>query len=356
VLSDPGGLCTHVIEQLAEQIETVVRGGCEVVLVTSGAIAAGRARLGRRGASIAERQAAAATGQIELMRQWAKAFDARGRTIAQLLLTHQDVAERLRRLNAVHTIRTLLAADVLPVVNENDTVAVEEIRMGDNDVLSSLVAGMIQAELLIILSDVPGVLTGDPRTRSDARLIPLITDAEGEMRGLVADTAGPLGTGGMATKLKAARQAARAGISVIIASGREPGAIAAATDPQREIGTLILPAQKRLQSRKHWIAFALRPMGTLAVDRGAAEALRRKGRSLLASGIREVSGNFMSGDCVSLLDSEDIEFGRGLVNYPAADVARLKGRRSAEIARVLGYKLADEIIHRDNFVLLEEIV
>jgi glutamate 5-kinase len=355
VLSDPGGLRTSVIEQLAEQIETVVRSGREVVLVTSGAIAAGRARLGRRGASIAERQAAAATGQIELMRQWAKAFDARGRTIAQLLLTHQDVAERLRRLNAVHTIRTLLAADVLPVVNENDTVAVEEIRMGDNDVLSSLVAGMIQAELLIILSDVPGVLTGDPRTRSDARLIPLITDAEGEMRGLVADTAGPLGTGGMATKLKAARQAARAGISVIIASGREPGAIAAATDPQREIGTLILPAQKRLQSRKHWIAFALRPMGTLAVDRGAAEALRRKGRSLLASGIREVSGNFMSGDCVSLLDSEDIEFGRGLVNYPAADVARLKGRRSAEIARVLGYKLADEIIHRDNFVLLEEI-
>jgi glutamate 5-kinase len=355
VLSDPGGLRTNVIEQLAEQIETVVRSGREVVLVTSGAIAAGRARLGRRGASIAERQAAAATGQIELMRQWAKAFDARGRTIAQLLLTHQDVAERLRRLNAVHTIRTLLAADVLPVVNENDTVAVEEIRMGDNDVLSSLVAGMIQAELLIILSDVPGVLTGDPRTRSDARLIPLITDAEGEMRGLVADTAGPLGTGGMATKLKAARQAARAGISVIIASGREPGAIAAATDPQREIGTLILPAQKRLQSRKHWIAFALRPMGTLVVDRGAAEALRRKGRSLLASGIREVSGNFMSGDCVSLLDSDDIEFGRGLVNYPAVDVVRLKGRRSGEIARVLGYKLTDEIIHRDNFVLLEEI-
>jgi glutamate 5-kinase len=214
---------------------------------------------------------------------------------------------------------------------------------------------MIQAELLIILSDVPGVLTGDPRTRSDARLIPLITDAEAEMRGLVADSAGPLGSGGMATKLKAARQAARAGISVIIASGREPGAIAAATDPQREIGTLILPAQKRLRSRKHWIAFALRPMGTLAVDRGAAEALRSKGRSLLASGIRDVRGNFMSGDCVSLLDSEDIEFGRGLVNYPAADVARLKGRRSGEIARVLGYKLADEIVHRDNFVLLDEI-
>jgi glutamate 5-kinase len=355
VLSDFAGLRTDIIDALAEQIETVVRGGREVVLVTSGAIAAGRARLGRRDASIAERQAAAATGQIELMRQWAKAFDARGRTIAQLLLTHQDIAERSRRANAVQTIRTLLAAKILPVVNENDTVAVEEIRMGDNDVLSSLVAGMIQAELLIILSDVPGVLTGDPRKRPDARLIPLITDAESEMRGLVADTAGPLGSGGMATKLKAARQAVRAGISVIIAPGREPGAIVAATDPHREIGTLILPSQKRLRSRKHWIAFVLRPTGTLSVDRGAAEALRSKGRSLLPSGIREVRGNFVSGDCVSLLDNEDVEFGRGLVNYPAADVVRVKGRRSAEIARVLGYKLADEIIHRDNFVLLEEI-
>jgi glutamate 5-kinase len=356
VLSDHSGLRADVIDHLAQQIEALLSREREVVLVTSGAIAAGRARLGRHGASMSERQAAAATGQIELMRQWAKAFDGRGRTIAQLLLTHQDVAERPRRLNAVRTIRALLAAHVLPVVNENDTVAVEEIRMGDNDVLSSLVADMIQAELLIILSDVPGVLTGDPRKRADAQLIPLITDAEAEMRGLVAETAGPLGSGGMATKLQAARQAAQAGVSVIIAPGREPDAIVAATDPSREIGTLIVPAPKRLRSRKHWIAFALRPAGALALDRGASEALRTKGRSLLASGIREVRGNFRGGDCVSLLDNDDIEFGRGLVNYPAADVLRLKGHRSAEIIRVLGYKLADEIVHRDNFVLLDEAV
>jgi glutamate 5-kinase len=355
VLSDHDGLRASVIDHLSSQIEAVLGRRHQVVLVTSGAIAAGRARLGSRGASIAARQAAAATGQIELMRQWAKAFDVRGRTIAQLLLTHQDVAERPRRLNAVHTIRALLAADVLPVINENDTVAVEEIRMGDNDVLSSLVAGLVEAELLIILTDVAGVLTGDPRKRTDARLIPLITDAEVKMRGLVADSAGPLGSGGMATKLQAARQAARAGVTVIIAPGRAPDAILAATDPAREIGTLIVPAPQRLRSRKHWIAFALRPAGALAVDRGAAEALRSKGRSLLASGIREVRGNFSSGDCVSLLDTEDVEFGRGLVNYPAADVLRVKGRRSAEIARVLGYKLADEIVHRDNFVLLDEI-
>jgi glutamate 5-kinase len=355
VLSDSDGLRREVIEDLARQIDAVILAGREVVLVTSGAIAAGRARLGRHGATIAERQAAAATGQIELMRQWARAFDARGRTVAQLLLTHQDLAEPKRRLNAAHTIEALLATGVIPIVNENDTVAVEEIRMGDNDVLSSLVAGMVQAGLLIILSDVEGVLTGDPRKRADARLIPLIADPEAGMRGLVADSAGPLGSGGMATKLKAARQAARAGISVVIARGRQPDTLAIVLDPERETGTLILPARHRLRGRKHWIAFALRPSGALGVDRGAAEALRKRGRSLLPSGIREVSGSFASGDCVSLLDQEGVEFGRGLVNYPATDVLKVKGMRSHEISRVLGYKVADEIIHRDNFVLIEEL-
>ncbi|MBI3759353.1 MAG: glutamate 5-kinase [Deltaproteobacteria bacterium] len=355
VLSDPNGLRPEVIANLARQIDAIITGGREVVLVTSGAIAAGRARLGRRTSTIAERQAAAATGQIELMRQWAKAFDAHGRTVGQLLLTHEDLAERKRRLNAVHTIESLFAAGVIPIVNENDTVAVEEIRMGDNDVLSSLVAGMVQAGLLIILSDVPGVLTGDPRTRPDASLIPLITDPEAEMRGLVAESVGPLGSGGMATKIKAARQAARAGICVIIAPGREPDTLTAALDPAREVGTLILAGSKRLPGRKHWIAFALRPSGAIGLDHGAAEALRSKGRSLLASGIREVRGEFSSGDCVSLLDSDGLEFGRGLVNYPASDVLKVKGMRSQEIPRVLGYKVADEIIHRDNFVLIEDL-
>jgi glutamate 5-kinase len=355
VLSDPNGLQPAVMANLARQIDVIIRGGREVVLVTSGAIAAGRARLGRRTATIAERQAAAATGQIELMRQWAKAFDAHGRTVAQILLTHQDLAERKRRLNAVHTIESLFTAGVIPIVNENDTVAVEEIRMGDNDVLSSLVAGMVQAGLLIILSDVAGVLTGDPRTRPDVQLIPLITDPGTGMRGLVTEKAGPLGSGGMATKLKAARQAARAGICVIIAPGRESDTLIAALDVAREVGTLVLPAGRRLPGRKHWIAFALRPNGALALDRGAADALRTRGRSLLASGICEVRGNFASGDCVSLLDPAGVEFGRGLVNYPAVDVLKVKGMKSQEIPRVLGYKVADEIIHRDNFVLIEDL-
>jgi glutamate 5-kinase len=357
VLSDSAGLSAETIQRLAAEVDDVMRGGREVILVTSGAIAAGRARLGKlgAGATMAARQAAAATGQIELMASWAAAFSARDRSAAQILLSHQDLAERRRRQNAMQTMNTLLAAGVVPIINENDTVAVEEIRLGDNDVLSSLVASMMQAQMLMILSDVAGVLTGDPRTSHDARLIPLIADPQAEMKGLVAESTGPLGSGGMAAKLKAARQAARAGIAVVIASGREAGAIAAALDPAREAGTLILPAGTRLKSRKHWIAFALKPAGSLAVDRGAAEALRRKGRSLLPSGIREVRGEFSNGDCVSLLDPDGIEFGRGLTNYAAGDVIKLKGRRTAEISSVLGYKVADEIIHRDNFVLLEDI-
>lgn len=355
VLSDATGLRLETIDHLVAQIDQIAERGREIVLVTSGAIAAGRARLGHHGVTMGERQAAAATGQIELMRQWVKAFDGRGRTVAQLLLTHDDVADRKRRANAIQTIQALLAVGVLPIINENDTVAVEEIRMGDNDVLSSMVAGMVQAQMLVILSDVDGVMTRDPRKYTDARLIPLISDVDSAMRGLIAETAGPLGSGGMATKLKAARQAARAGIGTIIAPGRGGNNLLAALDPAREMGTLVLPGRARLKGHKQWIAFALRPAGALALDPGAAEALRFRGRSLLPSGIREVRGEFTSGDCVSLLDPTGIEFGRGLVNYPSIDVARVLGRRSAEIAKVLGYKVADEIIHRDNFVLLEEI-
>jgi glutamate 5-kinase len=354
VLSDANGLRPDVMARLADEIDTVVHAEREVVLVTSGAIAAGRARLGGLGSStMAVRQAAAAVGQIDLMSEWARAFAGHGRTVAQILLTHQDLAERRRRLNASQTISRLLSAGIVPIVNENDTVAVEEIRLGDNDVLSSLVATLVQAQLLIILTDVAGVLTGDPRARADAKLVPLIADADAEMRGLVADSAGPLGSGGMAAKLKAAREATRAGIAVIIASGRDEDALLAALDPAREYGTLIVPAGARMRGRKHWIAFALKPAGVLAVDRGAAEALRHKGRSLLPSGIREVRGDFGGGDCVSLVDPDGVEFGRGLVNYPAADVLKLKGKRSGEIGAVLGYKVADEIIHRDNFVLMK---
>jgi len=356
VLSDTAGLRHDVIERLAGDVAAIVKGGREVVVVTSGAIAAGRTRLsGRRGSSIAIRQAAASVGQIELMSLYAKFFAWHERTVAQILLTHEDLAERVRRNNARQTIQTLLGAGIVPIVNENDTVAVEEIRFGDNDNLSALVANLVQAQMLVILSDVAGVLTADPRKRSDARLIPLIADAEADMKGLVADAAGPLGTGGMASKLTAARRASHAGVTVIITSGLDDRGLLDALDPEKNSGTLVLAARDRLRSRKHWIAFALKPAGALTVDRGAAEALRHKGRSLLPSGVYEVQGDFAGGDCVSLLDQDGAEFGRGLVNYPAADVIKVKGKRSGEISRVLGYKMADEIIHRDNLVLLDKV-
>ncbi len=356
VLSDVAGLRVDVIERLAEDIATIVKAGREVVVVTSGAIAAGRTRLsGQRGTSIAIRQAAASVGQIELMSHYAKYFAWHGRTVAQILLTHEDLAERARCNNARQTIQTLLGAGIIPIVNENDSVAVEEIRFGDNDNLSALVANLVQAQMLVILSDVPGVLTADPRKRSDARLIPLIADAESDMKGLVADSAGPLGTGGMASKLTAARRASQAGVTTIITSGLESRGLLDALDPAKESGTLILAARDRLRSRKHWIAFALKPAGALKLDRGAAEALRSKGKSLLPSGVNEVQGDFAGGDCVSLLDQDGAEFARGLVNYPAADVIKVKGRRSEEISRVLGYKVADEIIHRDNLVLTDKV-
>ncbi|MGH7905386.1 MAG: glutamate 5-kinase, partial [Candidatus Binataceae bacterium] len=275
VLSDADGLKTGIIGSLAAQVDGTMRGGREVVLVTSGAIAAGRARFGKvRGTTIAARQAAAAVGQIELMAAWARSFNELGRPAAQILLTHQDLAEQRRRNNARNTIHTLLAAGIVPIINENDTVAVDEIRFGDNDMLSSLAASLVQAELLVIMTDVAGVLTGDPRKRSGARLIPLITNPDAPMRGLIAESAGPLGSGGMAGKFKAARQASRAGIAVVITAGDGLTSLADVLDPAREAGTLIIPARGRLKGHKHWIAFALRPAGALMVDRGASEALR----------------------------------------------------------------------------------
>ena len=356
VLSEGEGLRTDVVRTIAREIDVVTRDGREVVVVTSGAIAAGRLRIAKpitSRNSLAVRQAAAAVGQIELMALYQHEFAQHDRAIAQILLTHDDLADRRRRTNARQTIQTLLASGITPIVNENDTVAVEEIRFGDNDNLSALVANLIDAQLLVILSDVEGVLTGDPRVRPDARLIPLIGDAEAEMKGLVADASGPLGTGGMASKLKAGRQAAGAGIAVLIVSGRQPDSIAIALDASRESGTLILPMKPRIKGRKHWIAFALKPMGALTVDSGAAQALKDRGRSLLPSGIRGVQGDFSAGACVSLISPEGNEFGRGLVNYSAGDVTRVIGHRSTEIVRLLGYKLADEIIHRDNLVLLD---
>lgn len=357
ILSSHEGIDEQRLSELVADICAARRRGVSVVVVTSGAVAAGMARLGKRyrPRSIPERQAAAAVGQIDLMALYKRFAAEHGVQVAQILLTHDDLASRHRYLNARHTIEALLEANVLPVANENDTVVTDELRnFGDNDNLSALIAGLVEADVLVLLSDVPGVFTSNPRRNPSARLVPLIANAK-KAGGIVVEGQGPLGTGGMASKLAAARKAAHAGIPTVIASGLEPGTLLRVLDPDDAVGTLVLPREDRLQRRKHWIAYTLKPAGTITVDRGAFEAIVFKGRSLLPSGIRAVEGKFDAGDCVRCVTETGDEFARGLVNYAAAELERIRGLRSSEIEAVLGYKATDEAIHRNDLVLLGDL-
>jgi glutamate 5-kinase len=310
-------------------------------------------RLGMQGRpkTIPVKQAAAAIGQIALMALYEEDFSAYSVHVAQILLTHDDLAHRRRYLNAKHTIQTLLEAGVIPIVNENDTVAVEEIQLGDNDNLSSLVAVLIEADLLVILSDVAGLYDQDPRMHIDARLISLINHFDETVlsRG---GHAGPLGRGGMASKLQAAHKAALSGIPTIIADGRREDTLGSVFDPIQDCGTLFLPVADRLASRKHWIAYTLKPAGALVVDAGACAAIRERGRSLLPPGVREVRGVFDEGECVTCLDDYGREFARGLVNYSSEALERIKGAHTNQIEDILGYKVSNEVIHRDDLALL----
>lgn len=352
VLSGPHGLDRPRIRRLARSVEAARATGREVILVSSGAVAAGRARLGldHRPRTIPDLQAVASVGQIDLMGAYQAAFAPRGITVAQVLLTHADLTDRRRYLNAKHTLRTLLDRRVLPVVNENDTVAVEELTFGDNDNLSALTAALADADLLVMLSDVGGLYTADPHVAADATLIP-VAAASADLGRRTGTSHSGLGRGGMVSKLAAARKAAAAGIPTVIADGRLPGVLEAVLDPAREVGTLILPAANRLTRRKHWIAHTLRPAGTLKVDDGAREAVVNKGRSLLPAGLREVRGNFAAGACVRLVDARGQEFARGLTAYSTSELERIKGAQSREIVRRLGYTLGDEVVHRDDLVV-----
>ncbi len=353
ILSSTDGVRSERVAHLARELATLRSTGKEVVLVTSGAVAAGMSRLGmkERPKTIPAKQAAAAVGQIALMALYEEYFSVHEIRVAQVLLTHDDLASRRRYLNAKHTMRTLLEAEVIPIVNENDTVAVEEIQFGDNDNLSALVAVLIEADLLVILSDVEGLYDRDPRTNGDARLISLV---ENGIDGLVcsAGEAGPLGRGGMATKLQAAHKAALSGIPTVIADGRRERSLAMVFDPAIATGTLFLPLADRLANRKHWIAYTLKPAGTLVVDAGACAAICGRGSSLLPPGVREVRGMFGEGECVTCLDPSGREFARGLVNYNSTDLERIKGARTNQIEQILGYKVSDEVIHRDDLALL----
>jgi glutamate 5-kinase len=354
ILSSSTGIEEARLEALVSDLAALHDQGKEIVVVSSGAVAAGMARLGRRERpqSIPEKQALAAVGQIKLMALYERAFAKFGKNVAQVLLTHEDLANRQRYLNAKHTFQMLLASSIISIVNENDTVAVEEMKFGDNDHLSALVATLLEADLLVILSDVAGVYDRDPRSNPDAVLVPLIQDTKGIRSKVIGSSLSVFGTGGMATKIAAAEEAAVAGIPTVITSGLLPGSIPRVFDPKEEVGTIILPESNRLTNRKHWIAFNLKPAGEIVVDSGAQEALVQKKTSLLPSGVREVRGAFGVGECVRCLDLDGREFARGLINYSAMELNQIKGLHTSRIEQALGYKPFDEIIHRDDLVLL----
>ena len=351
VLSGGGeGLSVSVLKRLAMDIAKLRADGHEVLVVSSGAILAGRERLKLEARpSVQLKQAAAAVGQSRLMWAWEGAFARPKLTVAQVLLSGDDLHHRERYLNARNTLLTLLRLGVVPIVNENDTVAVEEIKFGDNDGLSALVAGLVDANLLVLLTDCDGLYTEDPRSHPQARLIPEVRSGTESAR---IGRAGPNGTGGMASKVRAARQAAEGGALAIVANGTKPGTLAAIMAGEA-VGTRFIPEDKPLAKRRQWLAFASRPKGRIIVDAGAREALTDKSRSLLASGVKAITGAFEPGDVVGLFEGE-AEFARGLVNVSSRDLEKIKGMKTSQIEGVLGHKPADEVVHRDNLALLKK--
>jgi glutamate 5-kinase len=353
VASRGTGLRPDRIERLAEDISALKQDGRDVLVVSSGAIVSGLQKLGLTAypKSLPEKQAAAAVGQSRLMWAYEKAFERLHHKVAQILLTHEDLADRRRFLNARHTLTTLIAFGVIPIINENDTVAVDEIRFGDNDSLAGDVAHLVDADLLVILSDVDGLFTEDPRRNVSATLIPLVAEVTKDVERRAGASSSFEGTGGMTTKIGAAKKAAAYGVATLLLNGDKPGLLPAVFHGHQG-GTFFLPRGRRLTSRKHWIAFTLRAKGQVKVDEGAVEALVRRGKSLLASGVIAVHGEFGPGDAVSCTDPQGKEFAKGLVNVSAETLSRIKGLKTAEIRKAIGLQEYEEVIHRDNLVIL----
>lgn len=325
--------------------------GHSVILVSSGAIRAGMARLQLAGRprTIPQKQAAAAVGQGLLMHTYAEAFDAHCLPVAQVLLTRDDLRDRARYLNARNTFAALLRSRAVPIVNENDTVAVDEIKFGDNDTLAALVASLVEADALLLLSDVDGLYDRDPTAYPDARLIPTVETIDRALEQRAGGARTSMGTGGMTTKLQAAKICVRTGVRMVIAHGRRANVVADAF--AGHCGTQFLPSSQRLRSRQRWIAYGVMPKGSVTVNEGARQRLVDEGKSLLPAGVTAVSGHFAAGELVRLLDASGHPFAQGFVNYGHHDVQKIMGRRTADIASLLGVKRADEIIHRDNLVL-----
>lgn len=345
------GLDRDAIAGWVAQIADLRAKGIEVVLVSSGAVAEGMMRLGwkQRPHALFEQQAAAAVGQMGLVQAYESCFQKHDIHTAQVLLTHEDLSDRQRYLNARSTLRSLLDLGVVPVVNENDTVVTDEIRFGDNDTLAALVANLLEADCLIILTDQSGLFDKDPRTNSDAKLIDTASASDASLEALVGET-GALGRGGMLTKLRAARLAARSGAATVIAHGHETDVLMAVL-AGKTVGTLLSTEQESLAARKQWLAGHLQLRGELVLDDGAVKVLKESGSSLLPVGVTAVSGNFERGEVVACVDKNGDEVARGLVNYSASEAQKIKGLSSTELEAALGYVDEPELIHRDNLVL-----
>ncbi|MEW8660126.1 MAG: glutamate 5-kinase [Candidatus Thiodiazotropha endolucinida] len=351
--ADGKGISHGVLAGWVEQMAALRHAGHEILLVSSGAVAEGMSRMGwsNRPHNLNELQAAAAIGQMGLVHAWEACFQKYGLHTAQILLTRNDLDDRSRYLNARSTLRTLLELGVVPVVNENDTVTTDELRFGDNDTLAALVANLIEADLLVLLTDQEGLFDADPRFNPSASLIHETRVDNPQLDAVAGGSVGGLGLGGMVTKVRAARLAARSGTGTVIASGLRNRVVEAISRGET-VGTLLVPVQEPQAARKRWLAGQLQPRGSLVLDDGAVRVLREQGSSLLAVGVSRVNGDFARGEVVVCLDRTGSEVARGLVNYNAQETLRIMGKPSHRIEELLGYVDEDELIHRDNLVLL----
>ena len=343
------------IDRLARELSDLQNQGKEMILVSSGAVAVGVDRLGlpAKPSTIPGKQACAAVGQGVLMHTYEKLFADYGQIVAQVLITRTEAIDRHRYTNCRNTFMTLLQQGVIPIVNENDVVALDELKIGDNDNMSALVAGIVDADLVIILSDIDGLYTANPATHPDATLVHTVQEITPEVEASAGGVGSSRGTGGMATKIQAAKAATNSGIQLVIASGTEKNAIPRILQGE-EIGTLFVSRENRLQFRKRWMAFGAKIQGSIVVDDGCARAIRKAGGcSILPAGIYQVVGDFQTGSTVSVIDKEGHELARGLVHYTASELERIKGCKSSDIEGILGHKNYDEVIHRDDLVILQ---
>ena len=352
VLTEDIGLNLKAIRSIARQICRLIESGLEVILVSSGAMASGVKKIGfeARPDELPKRQAVAAIGQAGLMMEYEKAFGRYHQKVAQILLTSEDLSSRKRYLNARNTLCTLLSWKVVPIVNENDTVWIEEIKLGDNDNLAAMITLLMDSDVLINLTDIDGLYSKDPRTCPEAQLIPIVSNISKETEKLAGDIPGALGTGGMISKIEAARKVNSAGVPMVIARGDLPNILLKLFAGQKH-GTYFVPKKQKLASRKCWIAFSLKPKGTLKIDDGAVKALLKNGKSLLPSGIIAVQGDFGVGAPVEFQNLDNESVGIGLVNYSSTEIKKIMGLKSNHIKQVLGHKSYDEVIHRDNLAI-----